>query len=470
MKKITISIVLSMLVFSLCSQEKVTWVSTSAAAQWEVKKGLTTMPLSPGFDIEVQLDKPLQTIEGFGTCFNELGWTSLSVLSKNDRNAIFRELFAPGVGANFNICRMPVGANDFSPHWYSYNETDGDFEMKNFSIANDLKTLIPFIKSAQRQRPALKIWASPWSSPAWMKYNKHYALKSSKAGYNDLKPVQEGNEETDMFIQEDKYFKAYALYFDKFIKAYQQQDIRIHMVMPQNEFKAAQIFPSCTWTAKGLGKFIHYLAPKMAASKVAVFFGTMNSSNEKLADSILSNKQINQYIKGIGLQWAGKDAIAGIHQRYPALRIYQTEQECGDGNNNWAYCVYTWGLMKHYLSNGANAYMYWNTSLKKGGISTWGWKQNSLISVDTANKTFQYNFEYYLMKQVSHYVNAGAKRLQTSGGDANLLAFMNTDKSIVIICYNESKKDETLRIKVGNNLINPIVKAESFNTFIVEAK
>ena len=39
---------------------------------------------------------------------------------------------------------MPVGANDFSRDWYSYDETPDDFALAHFSIANDLETLIPF--------------------------------------------------------------------------------------------------------------------------------------------------------------------------------------------------------------------------------------------------------------------------------------------------------------------------------------
>ena len=80
-------------------------------------------------------------------------------------------MFTPGAGANFKICRMPVAANDFSIDWYSYNETDGDFEMKNFSIENDQKTLIPFINAAKQFNSDIRIWASPWCPPTWMKYN-----------------------------------------------------------------------------------------------------------------------------------------------------------------------------------------------------------------------------------------------------------------------------------------------------------
>jgi O-glycosyl hydrolase len=84
-------------------------------SQWQSKDQLTVSAASNSkWDVEAYLDQPLQTIEGFGACFNELGWTSLNTLASADKEAILRELFAPGVGANFNTCRMPVGADDFS--------------------------------------------------------------------------------------------------------------------------------------------------------------------------------------------------------------------------------------------------------------------------------------------------------------------------------------------------------------------
>ncbi len=124
--------------------------------------------------------------------------------------------------------------------------------------------------------------------------------------------------------------------------------------------------------------------------------------------------------------------------------------------------------MKHYLTNGANAYMYWNTSLKQGGISTWGWKQNSLVVVDTVNKSYKYNYEYYLMKHLSHFVKPGAKRVTTTGEFNNLLAFVNPDKSVVVVAQNEGEGDKELRIKVGNKTFNPLLKANIFNTFFIE--
>ena len=86
--------------------------------------------------------------------------------------------------------------------------------------------------------------------------------------------------------------------------------------------------------------------------------------------------------------------------------------------------------MRHFLDNGVSAYMYWNISLENGGISRWGWEQNSLVVVDPQTKSYRYTPEYYVMKHVSHYVQPGAYKLETEGAYTNLLAFRNPDNSI----------------------------------------
>jgi glucosylceramidase len=474
MKKILMSLALGLMTFTLSAQKTVEWISTTEASQWVSQKGLSSIPVKGKMDVEILLDKPLQTIEGFGACFNELGWMSINSLGKTERESIMKELFAPGVGGNFTICRMPIGANDFARDWYSYDETEGDFGMKNFSIANDLNTLVPFIKNAQRYNPGLKIWASPWSPPAWLKWNKHYACASTNAAMdnkfqNGLDTQKQGKEGTNQFIQKDEYFSAYALYFSKFVKAYRDQGISISAVMPQNEFNSCQIFPSCTWTATGLAKFIgSYLGPEMDKQKVQIMFGTMERPDIALVDTVLKDPLAANFIKGVGFQWAGKKAIADTHQKYPNMRLYQSEQECGDGKNDWTYCSYAWTLMKHYLSNGANAYMYWNLSLDKDGFSRWGWSQNSLVSVDKLKKTYVYNFEYYLLKHVSHFVLPGAQLLDTDGQSKNVLAFVNPDKSVVVIVRNDAKQDRRINLKIGSMGVSPLLKADSFNTFVVK--
>ncbi|MBZ5651319.1 MAG: hypothetical protein LAO18_12640 [Acidobacteriia bacterium] len=80
---------------------------------------------------------------------------SLNALSEPDRESVLHELFDPTAGGRFTYCRMPIGANDFANEAYTYDETDGDFDLKHFSIEHDRKTLIPFIHGAQRYQPKL---------------------------------------------------------------------------------------------------------------------------------------------------------------------------------------------------------------------------------------------------------------------------------------------------------------------------
>jgi glucosylceramidase len=283
---------------------------------------------------------------------------------------------------------------------------------------------------------------------------------------NGLKPEQVGQEGTDMFLQEERYFRTYAAYFGRFIDAYRQQGIEIGMVMPQNEFNSAQSFPSCTWTPEGLARFLRYLGPEMSRRRVEIFFGTLERGNIQLLDVVMHDSEVGKYIQGVGVQWAGKNAVATIHQRYPQLKLYQSEQECGDGKNDWNYCSYTWDLMRHYLKNGATGYMYWNIALEPGGLSHWGWPQNSLITVDPTTKSYKYNYEYYLLKHVSHFVRPGARRLETEGVYDDLLAFRNSDGSVVAVLHNESSREKTINLTMTGKKISFALEPDSFNTVV----
>lgn len=104
----------------------VEWVVTTQTAQW--RRGELAASDEAGLpDVFVRTDRPRQPVAGFGATFNELGWIALAALDPETREGVLRELFAPGVGANFTHCRMPLGANDLARGWYSYDEVAGDF-------------------------------------------------------------------------------------------------------------------------------------------------------------------------------------------------------------------------------------------------------------------------------------------------------------------------------------------------------
>lgn len=469
MKKQTLLALLLVVTLSVKSQ-KISWTYTTQTEGWAKGAKLNFNSAADKSDIQIYSDEKLQQIEGFGACFNELGWEALLSLPETEKNKILNDLFSKE-GANFTLCRMPLGSNDYSLSYYSYNDVAEDFEMKNFNIDRDRYILIPYIKAAKKISPDLKIWASPWSPPAWMKVNNHYAM----GAYNKEKTIDSGRfirNNATAFKMEERYLSSYSLYFSKFVKAYKEEGIDISRVMVQNEPVYQPQWQSCTWRPDDMAYFIgKFLGPqfKQDSLNTEIWLGTVNSSDPNFMRTILNNKEAASVIKGIGVQWDAKNAIPAIHQEYPAYPIMQTESECGNGENNWKSAEYTWSLINHYLNNGANSYMYWNMVLDQSGMSTWAWKQNMLISIDKTTKVVKYNPEYYLMKHLGHSVLPGAYRVKTSGGKDHL-AFKNPNGETVLLFVNTDDTDKDVSVSVYGKSVKIKMKGKSINTFVLNDK
>lgn len=475
MKILKLIAITGIIVCFSCKQEPkihIDWVSSTNDKLWETKVyNVSTNDSLEDINITLDLTKKQQTIDGFGGCFNELGWEALGMVTPDEKQQILNDLFDTISGCKFNICRMPMGANDYAVDWYSHNETDGDFAMENFSINRDKNRLIPYIKEAHKINPDVEVWASPWCPPSWMKHSKHYACKSNPK-FNDLPIEWSSTEElVSRFITEPKYFEAYALYFSKFIKAYKKEGIDISAVHVQNEPNSAQNFPSCVWKPEDLGIFIaDYLGPKFKADNLEtpIWLGTIERPQLERVQGVLEYKNAKDYVTGVGFQWAGKGAIKDVHATYPEMKLMQTETECGDGSNDWKSAEYTFNLMKHYFENGANSYMYWNMVLDETGKSQWGWKQNSMISIDSNTKAIVYNPEFYLMKHLSAYVAPGSVKLLASGDTDYTIPFYNeADNNVTLLTYNNEDEARELNLNIGKKTVKAELNAKSFNTLIV---
>ncbi|MCF8358209.1 MAG: hypothetical protein K9H26_05580 [Prolixibacteraceae bacterium] len=440
----------------------ISWTTSSPDATWQQSTILSTKNTSDSL-IVIYPEKTEQVIDGFGGCFNELGWEALQVLTPARQEMIIAALFDTVSGCKFNLCRMPIGANDYSLDWYSHNETPSDFYMQNFSIDRDRERLIPYINFAKKYNPVIKIWASPWCPPSWMKTNNHYACSPDVV--NDLPKSGQGREMTDQFRIENSYLEAYAFYFSKFISAYKNEGIDIYAVHVQNEPNSCQNFPSCIWTPGSLATFIgSYLGPRMKSDhpQTEIWLGTIERPQIERIDTILQHPEAKKYIKGVGFQWAGKKAIPLVQKKYPGYELMQTETECGNGSNNWDAAEYTFSLMEHYFNHGANAYLYWNMVLDQTGKSRWGWKQNSMITIDSETKQVTFNPEFYLMKHFSHYIHSGSHKIKTS--DPGCLAF-KTNNALVMVYFNH--KSETIKhFSIGGRSFKAALPAQSINTFV----
>jgi glucosylceramidase len=436
------------------------WISSTEDSYWKEKHSINIENRNAHLIIT---DVKSQMVEGFGGCFNELSYVALSHLTEEERDKVFYSLFHPEGDHKFSICRLPIGASDYALEWYSLNETDEDYNMENFSIERDRKYLIPYLKEALKYNPNLKLFASPWSPPTWMKSPKAY-------NYGTLR-------------WEKSILEAYALYFVKFVEAYREEGITVHQIHVQNEVAADQKFPSCLWTGEQLCEFVRdYLGPAFEKHGLdtEIWLGTINGKVEKLfteysedynscANAVLSDPDAYKYIKGVGYQWAGKYSIQQTVQSYPELRYMQTENECGDGKNTWRYAQYVHGLFRHYFINGVNSYIYWNMVLEPKGKSTWGWEQNSMITVDPESMKVINNPEFYVMKHFSHYVENGAVRIETKGPwSGNTVAFENPNGSRVAVIANPFNEERDLCLNNNGLFYRFILEPQSFNTIFLK--
>jgi glucosylceramidase len=251
------------------------------------------------------------------------------------------------------------------------------------------------------------------------------------------------------------------------VEAYTAQGIPIYAIHPQNELNSCQVFPSCIWRPEDIARFIGgYLGPQFetAGLNTSIFMGTIERPQLERVDTILQNAAAAKYIKGVGFQWAGKDAIPLVHKKYPEMLLWQTETECGDGSNDWKAARHTWDLMRHYFSNGANAYMYWNMVLDETGKSQWGWKQNSMISIDRKTGKVVYNPEFYLMKHLAACVSPGARYVPVD--NPNYLVFKDKEHTVFILS-NPLETENTITIRIKSMDYTIPLPASSFNTLIL---
>ena len=414
-------------------------ITTTENNAWHESK---SVDIKGGIELKVAGEE--QRIRGFGTCFSELGALALNSLEKTEREAFLDELFDEDK-CNFNYCRTPMGASDFSVDHFSYNETDGDYEMKNFSIERDRKLLLPLIFEGLKRQKDMQMFASPWCPPLWLKTKRAYS--------------------NGTFNMTEENLSAYALYFKKYVEAYLKEGVPLVHVCPQNEPCSNQRFPSCVWTGKELTEFIGgYLGKTLEELPIDIVFGTINGPETdarklytRYSDYLgvaMRDEKARKYIKGVAYQWAGKYALLETHDDYPELEIIQSESECGHGENSWEHMMYVFEMMRQYFRMGASSYVYWNIALEGDCESTWGWKQNSLIKVVDGKGTL--TPEFYLMKHFSHFVKRGARYLKLKGEySSSSVAFKNPDGSIVLVVANPYTDDMTVTFEGKSYVLPP---------------
>jgi len=437
------------------SQPNIRWISSAQGQPWTDMTVEESEPPSDASVIKVDPQTSYQVIDGFGGCFNDLGWQALLALEPSDREGALKLLFSP-TEANFTLGRMPMGANDFSLKWYSFDETPDDYDLRHFSIVRDRDDLIPYIRAAMKYQPTLGVWAVPWSPPTWMKTNGRYKGGTMK--------------------QDPKTLAAYAIYFSKYVQAYRAEGIRVFAIMPQNEpIYNNGIYPQCDWTAAQLDTFLRdYLVPRLRKDdvKVQVWLGTVDVANVSgYVDPVLGDPVTGPEITGVGSQYEGQQAMLDTHRKYPDKKLAQTETECFNGANSWNEALTTFQRIIDDTDHFAGSYFFWNLILNESGRSTWNWRQNSLLTIDRKKDSVVINPEYYAMKHFSANVLPGSRRIRLSGDPfKNSVAFLTPSGGEVVEFENHSSKPVVIGLSTGDSVVSLKVPVRSMNTVTIGGK
>jgi glucosylceramidase len=428
------------------------FVTSAANAYWNTT-GTIKQVTSGAADLKIDATVKYQRWDGFGGCFNEMGWDALSVVSSEIPRAI-KLLFDAKEGANFAYGRLPLGASDYSMSWYTLDDTAGDYAMANFSIERDKQKLIPFIKAALATKPELHLWASPWVVPSWM-------MDSSRNMKSDAQTLG-----------------AHALYMARFVEEYAKEGLKIEAIHPQNEPGYARVH----WTQALLIEFMKtYLGPTLAQRNLTteVWCGAMSKDPEdtNIAKATAEDAAAMKYVKGFGVQWNLQGVVPTLAMKGPVM---QTEHRCGnytfdspywdksryDANkpqNDHLYGEESWQLIRDWISSGVNSYSAWNMVLDTVGKSLDNWPQNALLVVDRSAKTLTATAAYYAFRHYSQYVAPGATRIGITGSK-DALAFKNSDGSIIAEIYNSGSAAKTTTVDAAGALYQFDVPAHGWAT------
>ncbi len=407
------------------------------------------------FTINVSENETYQTMDGFGYTLTGGSASLINAMSSSAKSALLQDLFSLENGIGVSFLRISIGASDLDENVFSYSDVPAgqtDTNLTNFSIAPDKANLIPVLKEILAINPNIKILATPWSAPIWMKTN------GNSVG---------GKLQT-------QYYATYANYFAKYIKAMQDEGISIDAMTIQNEPENPFNNPSMLMDANEQKDFIvNHLGPLFASeninTKIILFDHNLDNPNYPI--SILNDANAKQYVAGSAFHlYAGTiDNMSVVHNAHPEKGVYFTEQWIeapGDfpadirwhfreliigASRNWSKVVLQWNLAADPN----------NRPYTDGGCT----KCLGAITIDGNNVTN--NSSYYIIAHASKFVPQGSVRIGSNSSlDLPNVAFKTPDDKIVVIVLNNTDIQKSFNINVTQEPVSMVLPAGAVATLV----
>lgn len=419
------------------------WLTTGNESALFIKQGVDFSKETGDFTIVLDSTETYQTIDGFGAALTGSSAYLINKMSKEKRDVLLSDLFNPEKGIGINYLRITIGSSDFSIGTYSY--CDGG-KIETFAIPTvDKNDLLPVLKEILKINPTIKILASPWSAPAWMKKNNNMYGGSLKGS---------------------EVYKDFAEYFVRYIKAFEAEGITIDAITLQNEpMHEINTYPTMKMEWEEQNIIIRdYIGPKFVENniKTKIIIWDHNFDMSYYPMNILNDQQTRQYVAGTGWHGYGGNASAIdiVQDAHPDKDVYFTEQSGGGWNTdtrmgNMFY--YMRDFLMATVNRGSKNFLMWNLALDEnnGPTTTSGGCQNcrGVVTIRTNDNYFK-NEEYYLLAHFAKCVRLGAKRIKYSSNKMpsgiTVSSFINADGTKVLVVMNRTKTNQKYVVRIGD--------------------
>lgn len=417
-----------------------------------------------GFDVTIDPNETFQNILGAGASFTDsAAYLINSVLSPQQRDELMVKLFDKENGIGLSFIRQPMGASDFARDFYTYDDQakgQTDEDLSDFSIDHDRTDILPLLKQALRLNPDLKVMASPWSAPGWMK-------TSDNTVGGSLKP---------------EYYEEYAQYFVKFIQAYQQEGIEIFAITPQNEpLYIPKHYPGLGMSAYQQVQFIQkglYPAFQEAGLTTKILAYDHNWDRKDFPLDVL--KAIPELVDGVAWHVYGGKVIAQseVFNEFPDHDVYFTEASGGEWVPPFEAAFHD--QIKNGIDvfrNHSRTYVLWNMALdENNGPTVPGFGRSTcrgIVTVNQETKELTYNLDYYSLAHFSKFMQKDALRIDSTKAEGNFtsVAFLNPDLSVNLVVYNMQNTARNALIHLNDQtIVYPMpAKSVATMTFQIEA-
>lgn len=382
-----------------------------------------------------------QRMVGFGAALTDAAAGVIHGMPAAARRALMKELFGPAPGLGLGLLRLTIGASDFSVTHYSLDDRpsgQSDPGLTYFSLGPVQDTVVPVMREALSFNPSVKVMASPWSAPGWMK-------TSDALVHGTLRP---------------EHYGVFANYLVRYVEAMQAQGVPIFALTLQNEpHLDTHNYPGMVLTPEARATIIgRFLGPALRqhalATEILDWDHNWNHPEEPL--QVLADPVAARYIAGVAWHcYEGKvSAQIPVHEAHPDKDAYLTE--CSGGGwepaSDPALLHMSRELLIGSVRGWSRGVLLWNLALDpKGGPHLGGCDNCRGVVTIGPQGSITRNDEYYVLAHASRFVRPGAERIESSetqGGLANV-AFLNPDGSIVLIAANSTPDPRHARVREG---------------------